>query len=92
MDGLADMGAAVEAVVVYRNVEIDPGDIDFDFIDQILFTSGSTVRAFLKRYGPAPKNVKMYCLGQPTLDEANKHNIPAQILLANGSRPSRPEP
>jgi uroporphyrinogen III methyltransferase/synthase len=80
MDGLADMGAAVEAVVMYKNVDLDPGDIDFEFIDQILFTSGSTVRAFLKRYGSVQAGIKVYCLGQPTLDEAMKHSITAERL------------
>lgn len=78
LDGLAD--AAIEAVVVYRNVNIEPEETDFDFIDQILFTSGSTIRAFLKLYGFVPDGVKVYCLGQPTLNEAKKHNIPAELL------------
>ena len=78
LDGLAD--AAIEAVVVYRNVNIEPEETDFDFIDQILFTSGSTVRAFLKQYSSVPDGVKVYCLGQPTLNEAKKHNIPAELL------------
>ena len=78
LDGLAD--AAIEAVMVYRNVDIEPEETDFDFIDQILFTSGSTIRAFLKLYGSVPDGVKVYCLGQPTLNEAKKHNIPAELL------------
>ena len=78
LDGLAD--AAIEAVVVYRNVDIEPEETDFDFIDQILFTSGSTIRAFLKLYGSVPDGVKVYCLGQPTLNEAKKHNISAELL------------
>jgi uroporphyrinogen III methyltransferase/synthase len=78
LDGLAD--AAIEAVVVYRNIDIEPEETDFDFIDQILFTSGSTIRAFLKLYGSVPDGVKVYCLGQPTLNEAKKHNIPAELL------------
>jgi len=80
LDGLADADAAIEAVVVYRNVDIEPEETDFDFIDQILFTSGSTIRAFLKRYGSVPDGIKVYCLGQPTLNEAKKHNIPAELL------------
>lgn len=80
LDGLADANAAIEAVVVYRNVDIEPEETDFNFIDQILFTSGSTIRAFLKLYGSVPEGVKVYCLGQPTLNEAKKHNIPAELL------------
>lgn len=80
LEDLADAEAAIEAVVVYRNIDIEPEETDFDFIDQILFTSGSTIRAFLKLYGSAPDSVKVYCLGQPTLNEAKKHNIPAELL------------
>ena len=80
LDGLADADATIEEVMVYRNVEIEPDETDFDFIDQILFTSGSTVRAFLKRYGSVPDGIKVYCLGQPTLIEAEKHNISAELL------------
>jgi uroporphyrinogen III methyltransferase/synthase len=80
LDDLADADAAIEAVGVYRNVNIEPEETDFDFIDQILFTSGSTVRAFLKLYGSVPDGVKVYCLGQPTLNEAKKHNIAAELL------------
>ncbi len=80
LEGLAEIKANVEAVMVYRNVYIEPDETDFDFIDQILFTSGSTIRAFLKIYGSVPAGIKVYCLGQPTLNEAIKHNIPAELL------------
>lgn len=79
-DGFAAAGAVVETAAVYRNIEIEPGEIDFDFIDQILFTSGSTVQAFLNRYGAIPGGVKVFCLGVPTLSEARKNNIQAELL------------
>jgi len=79
-DGLLKMAAVIEKVPVYKTVDIDPGPIDFDYIDRILFTSGSTVRAFVKRFGQVPKNIKSYCLGRPTLSEAGKHNIDAEII------------
>ena len=81
-DGLIDIQAVIEKVSVYKTVEIDPGPVDFDYIDKILFTSGSTIRAFVKRFGQVPKNIKSYCLGQPTLNEAKKHNINAEIVPA----------
>ncbi|MHC4528343.1 MAG: uroporphyrinogen-III synthase, partial [Planctomycetota bacterium] len=79
-DGLVRMGAVVERLPVYRTVETDPGEIDFDHIDQILFTSGSIIRAFAKRFGSVPKHIKVYCLGLPSLAETKKHNISAEIL------------
>jgi uroporphyrinogen III methyltransferase/synthase len=80
LDGLAGNEVDVEAVMVYKNVDIEPEEVDFEFVDQILFTSGSTVRAFLKVYGSIPEGIKVYCLGQPTLNEAEKHNISAEFL------------
>jgi len=78
--GLSEAGADVEAVAVYKTVEIDPGEIDFDYIDKILFTSGSTITAFVKKFTSVPDHIKSYCLGQPTLEEAKKHNIEAEVL------------
>ena len=74
------MGADVQKTAVYKTVEIDPGEIDFDFIDQILFTSGSTIRAFVKRFKSVPSHIKVYCLGPPNLAEAKKHNIDGEVL------------
>ncbi len=79
-DGLMAMQADIEQVPVYKTVGIDPGPIDFDYIDQILFTSGSTVLAFVKRFGQVRDGIKSYCLGQPTSNEAKKHNIDAEII------------
>ncbi len=79
-DGLAKSGAAVKEVVIYKTVEVDPGEINFDYIGQILFTSGSTIRAFVKRFGSVPSHIKVYCLGSPSLAEAKKHNINAEVL------------
>ena len=79
-NGLLNMEAVIEKVPVYKTIEIEPGPIDFDYVDQILFTSGSTVRAFVKHFGEVPENIKSYCLGQPTLNEAKKHNIDAEII------------
>jgi len=79
-DGLLKMQAEIKRMPVYKTVEIDPGEIDFDYIDQILFTSSSTVKAFIKRFGKVPENIISYCLGSPTLNEAKNHNINAEIL------------
>lgn len=79
-NGLLKMGSVIEKIAVYKTVEIDPGEVNFDFLDRILFTSGLTVRAFVKRFGRVPRNVRAYCLGLPTLKEAKKHGIDAEIL------------
>jgi uroporphyrinogen III methyltransferase/synthase len=79
-NGLSNMNAAVEKVTVYKTIDIEPAPVDFDYIDQILFTSGSTVRAFVKYFGKVPENIISYGLGQPTVNEAKKHNINAEIV------------
>ena len=79
-EGLLEMNAKIEKVPVYKTIEIEPGHVDFDYIDKILFTSGSTVRAFVKHFKEVPSHIKSYCLGPPTLAEAKKHGIKAEIL------------
>ncbi|MCF7972580.1 MAG: uroporphyrinogen-III C-methyltransferase [Phycisphaerae bacterium] len=78
--GLDVMGAIIETLVVYKTVDMEPDEVDFDYIDQILFTSGSTVRAFVKYFGQVPDHVKVLCLGQPTLNTAKAHGIQGDII------------
>jgi uroporphyrinogen III methyltransferase/synthase len=82
-DGLADMGARVEQLTIYDTIEIDPGPIDFAHIDRILFTSGSTIRAFVKRYGRPAPHIECLCLGPPSQAEAKKLGIDAIIFNKN---------
>lgn len=79
-DGLVSLGATVENIPVYKTINTEPSDIDFQHIDKILFTSGSTVRAFSKIFGQVPQHIKAYCLGLPTQIEAKKYDIDAEIL------------
>ena len=79
-EALAALGAAVEEIAVYETVEIEPVDVDLEHIDKILFTSGSTARAFVKKFGQVPAHIKAYCLGEPTQASAKKHGIDAEIL------------
>ena len=82
-EGLLKMNAIVEKIPVYKTVEIEPGEVDFDYIDQVLFTSGSTARAFVRRFGKVPEGVKTYCLGPATLSETKKLGIDAKLLPSN---------
>jgi len=79
-EGLTQLGAAVEVVPVYKTIEIEPAEVDFDYIDIILFTSGSVVRAFVNKFGKVPSSIKAYCLGLPTLAEAKKYGIDAELM------------
>jgi len=79
-EGLAASGAQVTAVPVYKTVEIEPDEVDFDYIDIVLFTSGSTVRAFVNRFGKLPPNTKALALGIPTQNVAKEHGIDAELM------------
>lgn len=79
-DGLEKMGATAEKMPAYKTIEKECADVDFDYIDQVLFTSGSSVEAFVKRFGKVPENVKAYCLGAPTLAIATENGIKAEVL------------
>lgn len=84
-DGLLNMKADIKKVTVYRTIDRDPGQIDFDSIDKILFTSGSTVRAFVKYFKEVPSHIKVYGLGQPTLNVAKENGIIGEIVPSNAS-------
>jgi uroporphyrinogen III methyltransferase/synthase len=77
--GLEEMGATIEKMPAYKTVDKECADVDFDYIDQVLFTSGSSVEAFVKRFGKVPANVKAYCLGTPTQEIAKQNGIDAEI-------------
>jgi len=78
--GLKDKGADITLMPVYKTIEKDCEDVDFDYIDQVLFTSGSSVKAFKKRFGKVPENVKAYSLGIPTQTTAKENGIDSDIL------------
>jgi len=83
--GLSEVGAAVEEIAVYETVEIEPADVDLEHIDKILFTSGSTARAFVGKFGKVPPHIKACCLGKPTQASAKKHGIEAEIVPGQGN-------
>ncbi|MEK6727501.1 MAG: uroporphyrinogen-III C-methyltransferase [Candidatus Omnitrophota bacterium] len=73
---LKGLGAQVTASVAYKNVIAkDLPDLDLSFFHEIMFTSPSGVRSFVKRYGKVPKKVKVSCIGEVTLNEAKKCHL-----------------
>ena len=79
-EGLAARGANIEKLAVYKTIEKEIDDVDLDYIDQVLFTSGSTVRAFAKKFNTVPDHVEALCLGVPTQTTAKEHGIDANII------------
>ena len=78
--GLSARGAKVDKLDVYKTIEKEIEDVDLDYIDQILFTSGSTVRAFVKKFETVPEHIEALCLGVPTQTIAKEHGIDAKII------------
>lgn len=73
---LKDFGAKVIGSIAYRNIvpENFP-DFDLDTFDEIIFTSPSGVRNFVKRYGKPPKKAAIKCIGRVTLEQAKKLSL-----------------
>ena len=80
-EDLTGLGAKVVILPVCQTVEMEPVDIDCGHIDKILFTSGSTVRAFVKKFGKVSPHIKACRLGLPTQVIAKETDIDAEILL-----------
>ncbi|MCM8823584.1 MAG: uroporphyrinogen-III C-methyltransferase [Candidatus Omnitrophica bacterium] len=75
-DGLTKLGAEVLNCIAYRNVmPKDLPDLSLDSFDEIMFTSPSGVRNFVKRYGKIPSGIKISCIGEVTLNEAKRWNL-----------------
>lgn len=74
--GLQSLGFIVHSVVVYENVMPDNlPDLDLNFFDEIIFSSPSTVRNFIKKYGLPPKSLKIKTIGPVTEREVRKFNL-----------------
>ena len=66
-DGLQTLGFTVKCVTAYVNVMPEhPQRIDLDTIDQIVFTSPSTIDNFIKLYGHLPPGKKYLTRGVVT--------------------------
>lgn len=75
-EGLKKMGARVTASVVYRNRMSDNiPDLDLESFNEIMFTSPSGVRNFLKRFGSVSKGIKINCIGEVTKKEAKRCHL-----------------
>ncbi|MDP3732221.1 MAG: uroporphyrinogen-III C-methyltransferase [Candidatus Omnitrophota bacterium] len=74
--GLKNLWAEIIASVAYRNVMPKPlPDLELGSFDEIMFTSPSGVRNFIKRYGKLPVKIKVSCIGEVTKNEARKWHL-----------------
>lgn len=76
-EGFKQRGAKVSASVCYRNImPTDLPDLDFGAFSEVMFTSPSGVRNFIKRYGRnIPRKIKISCIGEVTLRETKRVHL-----------------
>ncbi len=73
---LEKQGAKVTGGIAYRNVMPENlPDLDLNYFNEILFTSPSTVRNFIKRYRSLPAAVKARCIGEVTRKEVKRWHL-----------------
>lgn len=70
---LINRGVRHQICDLYETVFQKPEPVpDFTQIDEIIFTSPSTVKGFLAAFGSIPSNKKLTCIGPITEDELKK--------------------
>jgi uroporphyrinogen-III synthase len=72
-NGLRADGAMVDRLVVYKNVKPKTQPIDLREIDEIIFSSPSTVRNFISEYGLPPAKVRVRFRGKVTENEFSRY-------------------
>ena len=85
VEALRKAGALVDTVTVYRNVPVKAEKKDLSKIDEVVFTSPSTVKNFLKIYRKIPGHIKVKAIGPVTRACLKAHGIPATIV-SQGSK------
>lgn len=71
--GLRQLGAKVDRLIVYKNIKTKIEPIDLSGIDEVIFSSPSTVRNFMSEYGRLPQRVRPVFKGEVTKNEFAKY-------------------
>jgi uroporphyrinogen III methyltransferase/synthase len=81
---LERLGARITSSFAYKNtMPKDLPDLDLNFFDEIIFTSPSIVRNFIKRYGYPAKKVRISCIGDVTLRQAQRQGFKDAKIAKN---------
>ena len=80
VDVLRKRGAYAGPLTVYRNVCPKIKKQDLDRIDEVVFTSPSTVRNFLKTYRDIPAHLKVWAIGPVTRARLKTFKVCSEIL------------
>jgi len=61
---------------LYQTVFQKPGPLpDLSKVDEIIFTSPSTIKGFIAAFGAIPTNKKLTCMGPITEEELKKFTL-----------------
>jgi uroporphyrinogen III methyltransferase/synthase len=80
VDELRKLGAHVDPVTVYRNICPGIKKQDLGRIDEIVFTSPSTVKNFLKIHSDIPERIKVWAIGPVTQAELQASKVQSEVL------------
>ena len=80
VDALQKRGAHVDPVIAYRNICPEIKEQDLARIDEIVFTSPSTVRNFLKVHGAIPERIRVWAIGPVTQAQLETFKVRSEIL------------
>jgi uroporphyrinogen III methyltransferase/synthase len=80
VDALRKRGAHVDPVTAYRNICPKIKKQDLGRIDEIVFTSPSTVKNFLKMHPEIPARIKVWAIGPVTQAELKTFKIHSEIV------------
>jgi len=76
------MGAQVKAVPVYKNIKPSKlRKVDISKINEIIFTSPSTIKNFIAKYKDIPKGIKIRCIGDVTRAEFKKYGFGGEVTV-----------
>ncbi len=79
--GLRKMGASVKTIRVYKNLKPSKfKKINLGEIDEIIFTSPSTVRNFISKYKDIPERIKLKCIGDVTCAALKSYGFSGKIM------------
>ncbi len=80
VEALQKRGARVDPLTVYRNVCPKVKKQDLARIDEIVFTSPSTVKNFLKIHRNIPAHIKVWAIGPVTRAQLETFKVHSEIL------------
>lgn len=79
---LRKMGARVKTLPVYKNIK--PAKfkkVDINKINEVIFTSPSTIKNFIAKYKNIPKRIKIRCIGDVTCAEFKKYGFGGEVIV-----------